>query len=126
MTPLVSAVWSCDAATAQRYPATYLFRFLRHHGLLSVGGSPAWRTTYRSRWARSPGRASQCGRWGLFLLAAGSLAVAATVIVASLVMSLLLTRGSGQRLLEQHMSGRPGYAAYVARTSGFFPRPPRS
>ncbi|MFF3494680.1 NAD(P)/FAD-dependent oxidoreductase [Streptomyces sp. NPDC002795] len=44
VTPLVSAVWSCDAATAQRYPATYLFRFLKHHGMLSVSGSPTWRT----------------------------------------------------------------------------------
>lgn len=43
-TPLVSAVWSCDAAAAARYPAAHLFRFLAHHGLLSVGGSPAWRT----------------------------------------------------------------------------------
>ncbi|MFG3409474.1 DUF1295 domain-containing protein [Streptomyces sp. NPDC048142] len=67
-----------------------------------------------------------CVWWGLFLLAVGSLAVAAAVVVAPLVMTLLLTRGSGQRLLEQHMSGRPGYAAYVARTSGFFPLPPRS
>ncbi|MDF3301328.1 NAD(P)/FAD-dependent oxidoreductase [Streptomyces tropicalis] len=44
MTPVVSAVWSCDAATAARYPAAYLFRFLDHHGMLSVTGSPAWRT----------------------------------------------------------------------------------
>ncbi|MFF7309777.1 FAD-dependent oxidoreductase [Streptomyces sp. NPDC008137] len=44
MTPLVSAVWSCDAGIAQRYPAAYLFRFLEHHGLLSVSGSPTWRT----------------------------------------------------------------------------------
>ncbi|MFD8573318.1 NAD(P)/FAD-dependent oxidoreductase [Streptomyces sp. NPDC059639] len=44
MTPVVSAVWSCDAATAQTYPAGYLFRFLRHHGMLSVSGSPTWRT----------------------------------------------------------------------------------
>ncbi|MFE1953669.1 NAD(P)/FAD-dependent oxidoreductase [Streptomyces sp. NPDC059524] len=44
VTPVVSAVWSCDAAIAQDYPATYLFRFLDHHGLLSVGGSPVWRT----------------------------------------------------------------------------------
>ncbi|NEB76709.1 FAD-dependent oxidoreductase [Streptomyces sp. SID14478] len=43
-TPLVSAVWSCDAATAQRYPAAYLFRFLEHHGMLAVSGSPTWRT----------------------------------------------------------------------------------
>lgn len=44
MTPLVSAVWSCDAATARRYPAAYLFRFMEHHGMLSVGDSPVWRT----------------------------------------------------------------------------------
>lgn len=58
VTPLVSAVWSCDAATAQRYPAAYLFRFLHHHGMLSVGGTPTWRTvtggsgTYVERIAR--------------------------------------------------------------------------
>lgn len=44
MTPLVSAVWSCDSTTALRYPAAYLFRFLQHHGMLSVKGSPQWRT----------------------------------------------------------------------------------
>ncbi|MBV2354892.1 FAD-dependent oxidoreductase [Streptomyces sp. J2-1] len=44
MTPVVSAVWSCDAETALRYPAAYLFRFLDHHGMLSVTGSPVWRT----------------------------------------------------------------------------------
>ncbi len=44
MTPLVSAVWSCSPATALRYPARYLFRFLDHHGMLAVGGSPTWRT----------------------------------------------------------------------------------
>ncbi|MFG2601218.1 NAD(P)/FAD-dependent oxidoreductase [Streptomyces sp. NPDC048462] len=44
LTPLVSAVWSCDPVTAMRYPARYLFTFLDHHGLLSVTGSPVWRT----------------------------------------------------------------------------------
>lgn len=42
--PLVSAVWSADHRTAARYPARYLFAFLDHHGLLSVSGSPVWRT----------------------------------------------------------------------------------
>ncbi|MEU2509027.1 FAD-dependent oxidoreductase [Streptomyces sp. NPDC007863] len=42
--PLVSAVWSCAPDTALRYPAVYLFRFLDHHGLLSVTGSPRWKT----------------------------------------------------------------------------------
>ncbi|MFH8622009.1 NAD(P)/FAD-dependent oxidoreductase [Streptomyces vietnamensis] len=42
--PLVSSVWSCAPDTALRYPAVYLFRFLHHHGLLSVTGSPQWKT----------------------------------------------------------------------------------
>ncbi|WGX97019.1 FAD-dependent oxidoreductase [Nocardioides sp. L-11A] len=42
--PLVAAVWSCDPEAALDYPAAYLFAFLRHHGMLAVFGSPAWRT----------------------------------------------------------------------------------
>ncbi|MCB5167325.1 FAD-dependent oxidoreductase [Streptomyces bambusae] len=42
--PLVAAVWSCPPATALTYPAVHLFTFLRHHGLLSVTGSPQWKT----------------------------------------------------------------------------------
>ena len=44
MVPFVSAVWSAGPATSLQYPARYLFRFFAHHGYLSVGGSPAWRT----------------------------------------------------------------------------------
>ncbi len=42
--PLVSAVWSCGFDGARNYPARYLFAFLDHHGMLSVTGSPQWRT----------------------------------------------------------------------------------
>ncbi|MEU0157747.1 FAD-dependent oxidoreductase [Streptomyces sp. NPDC006261] len=44
LTPMVSAVWSCDPVTALRYPARHLFAFLAHHGMLTIGGSPVWRT----------------------------------------------------------------------------------
>ena len=44
MTPVVSAVWSCSPTTAGAYPARYLFEFLDNHGMLSVTGSPPWRT----------------------------------------------------------------------------------
>ena len=44
LTPLVAAVWSCPPATALDYPARYLFTFLDHHGMLTVFGSPVWRT----------------------------------------------------------------------------------
>ncbi len=42
--PLVASVWSCPTGTALRYPARYLFAFLANHGMLSVSGSPSWRT----------------------------------------------------------------------------------
>lgn len=42
--PLVACVWSCDPEVALDYPARYLFTFLEHHGMLSVFGSPSWRT----------------------------------------------------------------------------------
>lgn len=42
--PLVSCVWSSGRVDALDYPARYLFRFLDHHGMLSVGNSPQWMT----------------------------------------------------------------------------------
>ncbi|MGX1562569.1 DUF1295 domain-containing protein [Streptomyces sp. NPDC055506] len=66
-----------------------------------------------------------CVWWGLFLTVCDAPAAAAAVVVSPVVMSLLLTKGSGKRLLERHMAERPGYAAYAARTSGFFPLPPK-
>lgn len=55
MVPVVSAVWSAAPGVALRYPARYLFTFLANHGMLTVFGSPPWRTvvggsrTYVSR-----------------------------------------------------------------------------
>jgi len=42
--PVVAAVWSCDPGLSLDYPARYLFEFLEHHGMLTVFGSPTWRT----------------------------------------------------------------------------------
>jgi len=42
--PLVSCVWSSGHGDALTYPARHLFTFLAHHGMLSVKGSPTWRT----------------------------------------------------------------------------------
>jgi predicted NAD/FAD-binding protein len=44
MIPTVSCVWSSAAQDALGYPARYLFSFLDNHGMLSVSGSPTWRT----------------------------------------------------------------------------------
>ncbi|MCU4746249.1 DUF1295 domain-containing protein [Streptomyces sp. G-5] len=63
--------------------------------------------------------------WGLYLLACSGWTAALVALPAPLVMSALLIFGSGKALLERRMADRPGWAAYAARTSGFFPRPPR-
>jgi predicted NAD/FAD-binding protein len=44
LTPLVAAVWSCAPTAAGDYPAKYLFRFLDNHGMLTVTGTPQWKT----------------------------------------------------------------------------------
>jgi steroid 5-alpha reductase family enzyme len=66
-----------------------------------------------------------CVWWGLWLISlqAGG---AWWTVIAPAVMSLLLVRVSGKRLLEQDIAQRrPGYADYMRRTSGFIPLPPR-
>ncbi|MEP6599519.1 MAG: DUF1295 domain-containing protein [Actinomycetota bacterium] len=65
-----------------------------------------------------------CVWWGIFLVAADR-SPGVLTIFAPVIMTLLLTKGSGARILEAHMSSRDGWAAYAARTSAFVPRPPK-
>jgi steroid 5-alpha reductase family enzyme len=63
--------------------------------------------------------------WGLGLLAlhhpAGLIG-----LVGVAVMTWLLAKGTGAKLLESSIGRRrPGYADYVKRTSGFIPLPPQ-
>lgn len=77
-------------------------------------------------WTRHPNYfGDACVWWGLFLVAVSGSPWTLLALPAPLVMTYLLTRGSGQRLLDEHMRGRPGWAEYEARTSAFLPRPPR-
>jgi steroid 5-alpha reductase family enzyme len=66
-----------------------------------------------------------CVWWGMFLVAAEHWPGILT-IPAPLIMTYLLTRGSGKRNLERSMVKRPGYPEYMRRTSGFFPWPPKA
>jgi steroid 5-alpha reductase family enzyme len=66
-----------------------------------------------------------CVWWGIWLVAL-STGSAWWTIVGPVVMSVLLIRVSGAARLERSLAKRrEGYAEYVARTSGFFPWPPR-
>jgi len=65
-----------------------------------------------------------CVWWGLYLIALS--AGAWWSIVGPLIMSFLLLRFSGVRLLERDIGERrPAYAEYVRRTNAFFPGPRR-
>jgi len=65
-----------------------------------------------------------CVWWGFYLIALG--AGAWWSIVGPLLMSHLLLRVSGVRLLERDIGKRrPAYAEYVRRTNAFFPGPRR-
>ena len=67
-----------------------------------------------------------CVWWGLGLIAAET-GVGAWGLIGSAVMTILLVRVSGAALLERSLRKRkPGYEEYVARTSSFVPRPPRT
>jgi steroid 5-alpha reductase family enzyme len=62
--------------------------------------------------------------WGLYLIAASG--GAWWTLFSPILMTTLLMRVSGVTLLERSLTtNRPGYKDYVARTSAFFPWPPR-
>ncbi len=66
-----------------------------------------------------------CVWWGIALVAAET-TVGRWGLIGALVMTILLRRVSGVVLLEKSLSKRKeGYADYIARTSPFFPRPPK-
>jgi steroid 5-alpha reductase family enzyme len=78
------------------------------------------------RYTRHPNYFGDCVVWwGLWLVACGAPGGVYT-IVSPLLMTYLLLRVSGVALLERGLVKRkPAYADYIARTSAFFPLPPR-
>ncbi len=78
-------------------------------------------------WTRHPNYFGDACVWfGLWLLALGHPAGLLTVI-SPVTMTYFLVNVTGKALLEKGMRRSRGaaYDDYVARTSGFFPRPPR-
>ena len=66
-----------------------------------------------------------CMWWGLFGISLGSWREL-PAIAGPLLMTFILTRGTGARMTDRRMTARrPQYADYVARTSGFIPLPPK-
>ena len=77
-------------------------------------------------WTRHPNYFGDAAVWwGLFLVAASSWPGVLTIL-SPLLMTWALAFRTGKPLTEKRMEGRPGWDEYKARTSGFFPLPPRS
>ncbi len=78
-------------------------------------------------WTRHPNYFGDvCVWWGLFLIAVRPGGFVIASIVGPLAMTFLLVKVSGVPMLEKTIGRRrPGYIEYVARTSPFFPLPPK-
>jgi steroid 5-alpha reductase family enzyme len=105
------------------------FEAISDHQMEAFRGDPANKGRIMQsglwRYSRHPNYfGDACVWWGIFLVAAqrwpGLLTIAAPIL-----MTFLLTKGSGVRILDKHMSGRAGWAEYAKRTSAFFPLPPK-
>ena len=97
------AAFRADPASAGQVMDRGLWRYTRHPNYF--GDAAVW--------------------WGLTMLALHHAAGLIGLLGAAL-MTWLLARGTGARLLESTIGERrPGYADYVRRTSGFFPLPPK-
>jgi steroid 5-alpha reductase family enzyme len=118
-----------EAAGTALFLAGLLFEAIGDAQLARFLADPANRGRVMDRglwaWTRHPNYFGDfTAWWGLGLVALGSGAWWA--LAGPALMSALLLRVSGVTLLESTIgSRRPGYAEYVARTSAFFPRPPR-
>jgi len=66
-----------------------------------------------------------CMWWGIWIVACQA-PFGWVTIFAPIIMTLLLTKVSGRDLLERDMGRRKNYQDYIERTSGFFPKPPKS
>jgi steroid 5-alpha reductase family enzyme len=62
--------------------------------------------------------------WGIYLIAF-SVPLGWTAIISPVLITFLLLRISGVTMLEKKYADNPEYAAYMRRTSAFFPLPPR-
>ncbi|MFR9722491.1 DUF1295 domain-containing protein [Streptomyces sp. MS19] len=117
-------------AGASVWLAGLVFEAVGDHQLARFKSDPAHHGRIMDRglwsWTRHPNYFGDfLVWWGLFMMVCDSWQAAALTVVSPVVMSLLLTRGSGVALLERHMADRPGWEEYTSRTPAFFPRPPR-
>ena len=112
------------------WTAGFLFETIGDHQLARFQRDPSSSRrvldTGLWRYTRHPNYfGDACVWWGLSLIAFAHWPGIVT-IASPVLMTYLLTRGTGANMLERTIGDRrPGYAEYVRRTSGFVPMPPK-
>lgn len=76
-------------------------------------------------WTRHPNYFGEVVLWWGVWLVALPVEFGWLAVVGPLTITLLLLRVSGIPMLEKKYAGRPDWEAYAARTSAFFPLPPK-
>ena len=78
------------------------------------------------RYSRHPNYFFECLHWLTYTFLSLGAPFGWLTLIPPLLMAWLLTKVSGLPMLERHLAAtRPGYAAYMRRTSALVPWPPR-
>lgn len=127
--PLSSLVW----AGAAIYLIGITFEWVGDWQLGRFKANPANKGAVMDqglwRYTRHPNYfGDACAWWGIWLVAASAgWEVALWSLIGPVFLTFTLTKWSGAPLLEGGMAKRrPGYSDYIARTSAFFPLPPKA
>ena len=119
-----------DAAGAALFTIGFWFEAIGDEQLRRFKANPANAGTVMNtglwRYTRHPNYFGEAVLWwGFAVIAAGTPGGYFGIIGAALI-NFFLVRVSGVSLLEKTLKQtKPGYAAYIASTSAFLPRPPR-
>lgn len=76
-------------------------------------------------WSRHPNYFGEAVIWWGVWLGSAAAWPGVLSVVSPAVMTVALVWGTGARLMEKRMKGRPGWDEYAARTSMFVPLPPK-